>query len=518
MEQSSNYTEEFIDIKQYARVIWRWMWLLILCAVLAGGAAFLVSRSMQPIYAASTTLLINEAPDSQTSDYTALLMSERLARTYAQMLTQRPVLSAVIADPDLELEMDVEDLQGAVEVQPVRDTQLIELTVENENPYDARDIANAIVAEFQKQNSVLQISRYGESKTSLLTQLEILEDQIKESAGTSREPEYQASYSMLLQSYEELRVAEAGSVSNVVQVEPAVEDLYPVRPRTLMNTALAIVVGGMLGLGAVFLIEYLDDTVKSPEQVERSLGLQVLGTIARIENNQEESSVHVAEEPRSPVAEAFRALRTNIKFAAVDQPIHTLLITSAGPQEGKSTLTSNLGASMTHGGRKTVVLEAALRRPRVHKLLGVSRSSGLSDLFVQDKLSLDGVLQNTNVADLQAIASGDLPPNPAELLGSKRMSQILEVLKDEADLVLIDSSPAAVVTDPVVLSEKVDAVLLVIEPGKTEMPAAQHAVEALRRAGANLIGVVFNNVPLQRDGFYGGYRYQYSYSYEEQES
>jgi non-specific protein-tyrosine kinase len=285
----------------------------------------------------------------------------------------------------------------------------------------------------------------------------------------------------------------------------------------MMNTALAIVVGGMLGLGAVFLIEYLDDTVKSPEQVERTLGLPVLGTIAKIDNNHADVGVHVAAEPRSPIAEAFRVLRSNIQFAAVDRPIHTLLITSAGPDEGKSTVCTNLGAVMAHGGRKTVILEADLRRPRVHKLLGLTRSFGLSDLFVQENLTLEGALQDTEVPDLQAIASGDLPPNPAELLGSERMSQILEALKGGADLVLIDSSPAAVVTDPVVLSEKVDAVLLVVEPGKTELPAARHAVETMHRAGANLIGVVFNNVSRRRASYYGSYKYQYSYSYENKE-
>ena len=534
MDPSTNYTEDFIDLRQYARILWRWTWLLILCAVLAGGAAFLVSRAMTPVYAASASLLINEAPDAQTSDYTAILTSERLARTYSEMLTQRPVLSAVIAD--LELEMDVEDLQGVVEVQPVRDTQLIALTVEDENPYTAAAIANAIVAEFQKQISELQRSRFVESKASLEAQLERLDAQIEESeAGIAAlgviDPEeqaqfdrlqadlaqYQASYSTLLQSYEELRVAEAGAVSNIVPVEPAEPDLDPVRPRTFMNTLLAVVVGGMLGLGVVFLIEYLDDTVKSPEQIERTLGLPVLGTIAKIEDNHADDGVHVAKAPRSPITEAFRSLRTNIQFAAVDRPIHTLLITSAGPDEGKSTVCTNLGAVMAQGGRKTVILEADLRRPRVHALLGLERGFGLSDLFVQEKLTLDDALQDTAVADLQAIASGDLPPNPAELLGSERMSDILKALSSDHDLVLIDSSPASVVTDPVVLSEKVDAVLLVVEPGKTELLAAQHAVEALRRAGAHLIGVVFNNVPLRRVSYYGSYKYQYTYSYDEQE-
>jgi non-specific protein-tyrosine kinase len=535
MEQPTNYAEEFIDLRQYARILWRWAWLMILCAVLAGAAAFFVSRATTPIYQATTTLLINQAPDARSTDYTDLLTSERLASTYSEMLTQRPVLSAVIAR--LELETSLDDLGDALEVQPVSNTQLITLTVEDENPYTAAEIADAIVAEFQAQNNALQLSRYAESKASLEAQLSRLDTQIGESeaaiaalgtvTGVDEQAQferlqsdlalYQSSYSTLLQSYEALRVAEAGAVSGVVAVEPAEPDFDPVRPRTFMNTLLAAVVGGMLGLGAVFLIEYLDDTIKSPEQVERELGLPVLATIAAIPHNHVEGHVHAADQPRSPVAEAFRSLRTNIKFASVDVPIHTLLITSAGPEEGKSTVTTNLGAVMAHGGRQVVILEADLRRPRVHKLLGLSRGYGLSDLFVQDKLSLDGALQQTEIPGLQALASGDLPPNPAELLGSERMTSILELLIHTNDMVILDSSPAAVVTDPVVLAEKVDAVLLVIEPGKTELAAGRHAVTALKRAGANLIGVVFNNVPLKRSGYYGGYKYQYAYSYEEEQ-
>jgi capsular exopolysaccharide synthesis family protein len=225
--------------------------------------------------------------------------------------------------------------------------------------------------------------------------------------------------------------------------------------------------------------------------------------------------VHVADEPRSPVAEAFRALRTSIQFAAVDNPIRTLLITSAGPKEGKSTVTTNLGAVMAQGGRSTVIVEADLRRPRVHKLLDLKNGVGLSDYFVRQDLAPDEMLQDTDVEGLQAIASGELPPNPAEVLGSERMSRLLADLAGRFDVVLVDSSPASVVTDPVVLSEKVDAVLLVVEPGKSELPAAEHAVKALRRAGANVIGVVFNNVPLKRASYYGSYKYQYEYKYEE---
>ncbi len=533
MDNFEHYDDE-IDLRRYAAVLWRWKWLLVACTLLAAIGAFVASRLMTPVYEATTTLLVNEAPDSQTSDYNALLMSERLARTYAEMLTQRPVLTETLQR--LELDLNLEELEEAIEVQSLRDTQLIAVTVEHENPYTAAEIANTLAAVFQERNDALQQSRFAESKASLERQLARLNDQIEETEaalaalGDPRDAEgkaeaerltaalaqYQASYTTLLQSYEELRVAEAQTVSNVVQVEPAEPDFEPVRPRTLLNTALAAVVGGMLGLGAVFLIEYLDDSVKTPEQVEQALGLPVLGTIAEMAPA-EDGKPHVAAEPRSAVAEAFRALRTNIQFAAVDRPLHTLLITSPGPEEGKSTLCANLGTVMAHGGRQTLVLEADLRRPKVHHHLGLTRKYGLSDLFVQDPLSLDGAVQETAVPGLRAIASGELPPNPAELLGSERMSQILEALKAEADLVLIDTSPASVVTDPVVLAGKVDGVLLVIEPGKTQLPAAEGAVEALRRAGANVIGVVFNNVPLRRAGYYGTYRYQYTYSYEEED-
>ncbi|MGB2894675.1 MAG: Wzz/FepE/Etk N-terminal domain-containing protein, partial [Anaerolineales bacterium] len=167
MDQSTNYTEDFIDLRQYARILWRWTWLIILCAVLAGGAAYFVSRSTTPVYQASTTLLINQAPDSRSSDYTALLMSERLARTYAEMITQRPVLEATLER--LELDMRVESLRGAVSVQPVRDTQLITLSVEDTSRSMAAKLANTLAEVFQEQIDDLQHARFAESKPSLET-------------------------------------------------------------------------------------------------------------------------------------------------------------------------------------------------------------------------------------------------------------------------------------------------------------------------------------------------------------
>ena len=328
------------DLRQYMTLLWRWTWLIILAAVLAGGAAYITSQFQSPVYQATTTLLINEASTAQTSDYTAILTSERLARTYSEMLTKRPVLDDVLLRmEEVGVILDYEDTDAfkeVITVQLVRDTQLIELSVEDTDPERAALIANTLVAVFSAQNQALQATRFAESKASLEGQLSRLDGQIHntvaelEAVGDDldREAErarleaeltqYRQTYSELLQSYEQIRVSEAQTTSNVVQVEPAIAPENPIRPRVLMNTALALVVGGMLAVGAIFLMEAMDDTVKNPDEISRLLQLPILGTIIRHEGNN--GSLATRDQPRSPTAEAFRSLRTNIQYSSVDYP------------------------------------------------------------------------------------------------------------------------------------------------------------------------------------------------------
>jgi capsular exopolysaccharide synthesis family protein len=284
----------------------------------------------------------------------------------------------------------------------------------------------------------------------------------------------------------------------------------------MMNTMLAGVVGAMISIGVVFLIEYLDDTVKSTEEATEILGIPVIGFVAKA-NNYTEGIPLTAREPRAPIAEAFRGLRSNIQFSAVDHPIKTLLVTSPGPEEGKSTVSANLAVVMAHEGKKVLLVDADLRRPRIHKIMGVENEFGLTDYFVQSTSELKAKVQTWEYENLHLITSGKQPPNPAELLGSARMSQILKMFKNSFDIVIIDSPPIGAVTDPTILSAKADAVLLVVEPKKTRMVAAKQSVEQLKRAGANVIGMVYNNVPLKRagyyTGYYSGYYFQYAYAY-----
>ena len=527
------------DLRQYFDLLLQWAWLIILAAVLAGGAAYITSTLQDPVYQAKTKLLINEASSSTTSDYTAILTSERLARTYSELMTEEPILEAVIEELDLDLDQDpkagnlLESLAEATEVQLIRDTQLIELSVENADPEHAALIANTIVAEFIKQNQALQSSRFAESKASLEAELARIQGQIHNTLLTidalgdtqadqqqrdrleADVAQYRQTHAGLLQSYEQIRVAEAQTTSNVIQVKPASAPDKPIRPRVLMNSALAAVVGGMLAVGAIFLAEALDDTLKNPDDIGRQLGLPILGTI--LKHEVQNGNPVTIDEPRSPTSEAYRALRTNIRYASVDTPIRSIVVTSPSSADGKSTIAMNLGVVLSQGGNRSILVDADMRRPTLHTRLKVPNRTGLSAFFVYKSLFRDiddlpeGTILETQVEGLRVIPSGKIPPNPSELLSSARMSVIIERLKRDADFIIIDSPPVTAVTDSVVLAPRVDGVLLVIQPGYTRLAAAKHAVEQLRRVKANILGVVINNVEPKSSRY--GYYYRYDRAY-----
>ena len=521
-----------MELRQYVAVIWRWLWLIVLGIVLAAGTAYVVSDNMVPIYRASATLLINQARSpAGTTDYTSLITSERLAKTYAELLTKRPVLEEVASD--LGLDMDVEDEKGfpaAIEVQPVRDTQLLVVSVESDDPALAADIANLLPQVFIQQNETVQLSRFASSKDNLAKQLTAIEADIKatqeaidrlqgsESGNDKAElgrlqstlVQYQNSYTSLLRSFEEIRLAEAQAVDNVVVVEPAEVSRFPVRPRTRLNTLLAAVVGGMLAVGVAFLIEYLDDTLKSADDIRGALGLTTLGAISRIRSKDEEERLVASTHPQSPISEAYRVLRTNIQFTTVDRPVKTLLVTSPNPSEGKSTTVANLAVVMAQAGMSVVAVDSDLRRPVLHHLFNVPNKQGLTNALLQEAPVLDGCLLETDVENLRVMPSGPLPPNPSELLGSQRMKNLLQALKDRADVLLLDSPPTLAVTDAAVLANEVDGVVLVVDAGETRRGAGQRAVDQLAKVGANLLGVTLNKLSPRRGEDYYYYYYYYS--------
>jgi capsular exopolysaccharide synthesis family protein len=319
---------------------------------------------------------------------------------------------------------------------------------------------------------------------------------------------YQNLYLNLLNSLETIRLARLQNTPNIVQIEPASIPTAPVRPRPLQNTGLAAAVGLMLAAGIVFLVEYLDDTLKTPEDVERILGLPVLGFVAQMHYKKRgKEDVFVIQQPRSPVAEAFRTLRTNLEFAAVEKPIRSLLVTSAGPSEGKTTVAANLAAVFSQAKK----LDADMRRPGIHRMLGMANRSGLSNLFLGPDPAERIGRSRRDLPNLLVVTSGGLPPNPAELLASAKMDRILEEFHKHVDVVIIDTPPS-LVSDAQILAGKVDAVVLVIQPGKTHAAMAKACLETLNRSGARIVGVVMNRIPRNRSYYYGGYQYYASRS------
>lgn len=324
---------------------------------------------------------------------------------------------------------------------------------------------------------------------------------------------YQQIYINLLNNLETVRFSRLQNTQSIDQIQMAVAPESPIRPQPLNNAMLAGVVGLIVAAGVVFLIEYLDDTLKVPEDVERVLGLPLIGYIAEMQSKgKSDAEVYVSRQPRSPVSEAFRSLRTNLEFAAVDKPLRTILVTGAEAGDGKTTIAANLAVIFAQGGKRVLLMDADLRRPRVHRFLGIQNRVGLTDLF-RDTLTFGEVTHQwgeANSKTISVITSGNLPPNPAELLGSQKMASILAEISSHVDVVIIDSPPS-LVSDAQILAAKVDCVLLVVQPGKTHAGAARATREQMDRAGARIVGAVFNRIPRNHGYYYGGYRYYSPY-------
>ena len=326
---------------------------------------------------------------------------------------------------------------------------------------------------------------------------------------------YQQIYISSINSLETLRLSKAQSTPTVMQVETAAKPTTPISPKPVQSALLAAAIGLLATAGFIFLVEFLDDTLKTPDDIKDVLETPVIGFIGELKHNpkQDEESlgVFVAKNPRSPVAEAFRSLRTNLEYSSVDDPARTLLVTSSGESEGKSTVAANLAIVEAQSGKKVIIIDADMRRPKVHVQFNKSNRKGLSDV-VTGKLRIEDVVKTFDqVENLSIITCGTIPPNPSELLGSDRMSQTLKELEEQFDLIIIDTPPM-IVSDAQILSGKVDGVIFVVIPGQTRAIAALRPIEELRRIGSHVMGIVANKIPRNRDYYYGGYNYYSPYS------
>lgn len=316
-------------------------------------------------------------------------------------------------------------------------------------------------------------------------------------------------YNFLLQKQQEAKIAQASTISSVDVIDPALTPKTPIKPNRKKNLALGLVLGLMLGVGLVFLIDYMDQTVKTSDDVRDKLGLPVLGIIPRIPFADENASLPekrlvTSLAPRSPVVEAFRALRTNINFLTQREAHKVILITSSLPDEGKSTVSGNFAAVLAQTGAKVLLIGCDLRRPSLYTMFGQSCEPGLTNLLIEQN---QAAIRKLSTPGIDFLPAGRIPPNPAEILGSERMKKLLAMARERYDYVVIDAPPVLPVTDAQILAPLCDLVLVVLEPCRVPERAAQQMVESLQGVDARISGVILNDKSGRGFKYYGSYNY-----------
>jgi capsular exopolysaccharide synthesis family protein len=306
------------------------------------------------------------------------------------------------------------------------------------------------------------------------------------------------SYLNLAGKLQDLQIRENARRSTARIIERAAPPGAPIRPRKATNIALSLALGILLGGCLAFVLEALDDRITTPEEVDRLLGLPVLGHIPAIAG--ERRLIH-ALPPHSPVAESYRSLRSSISFSAIDAPVTTLGVSSARASEGKSTTAFNLALAMAMDGRQVILVDADLRRPSLHRLLALGASPGLTDVLTGN-CALEDALRATPDCPLLVLTSGPIPPNPAELLNTSGMENLIAQLRAMADVVIFDTPPCLPVTDSQVLGARLDGMLLVAQMGEARKAEVRRARELLDQAHIRVLGVVFNKINSQSSGYY----------------
>ncbi|MFC1813026.1 GumC family protein [Thermodesulfobacteriota bacterium] len=320
-------------------------------------------------------------------------------------------------------------------------------------------------------------------------------------------------YDLLINRFKETSLAEEMKIGNIRIIDEAEPRYGPININLKSTLKKTVMLGLILGIGLAFLLEYLDNTIKIPDEIKEYLNIPYLGPTPAFSLNENETRFHedlvTAHSPKSTASESFRGIRSAILFSSADDAPQTILVTSAGPSEGKTFCATNLAVTMAQAGSRVVLLDCDMRRPRIHKILKARRDKGVSSIIVGKDPVKDAIV-NTQIKNLDFIPVGPIPPNPSELLGSKNMKNFIEALRKNYTRIVIDSPPITAVTDAVVLSQAADGVILVVRAGDTPRQVVQNGLSQLTAVNSKILGAVLNGVDTGRDSYY---YYQYYYYY-----
>jgi len=520
-----------VNLRDYLEVLRRRRSAIALSVAVVLGVALLLSYLQTPRYAATAKLLLRQR--------SAGSLFEPRAQVYVDPARSVDTEIEVIkTDPVRDLVRQRIGTAPPVQVSSVDNTDLVTIRAESTDAKRAPVVANAYASayiDFRRKQLFDELSAASEEAQTRITEIQAQIDSLgsetanlppcvdasatpaacnqratAEATVSQRRTTLISELGLFQQRRSQLQFDSALAGGGAQLVTPASVPLEPFAPSPIRDGVLAVVLGLMLGVGLAFLLDHLDDSIKAKDDFERAVpGVGVLGLIPLVPDwkSKAESRVVSLSEPNSPATEAYRTLRTSIQFLGIDRQVRLVQVTSASAQEGKSTTLANLAVAFASSGLRTIAVCCDLRRPRLHEFFHVNNEVGFTSVLLGN-VALSQALQPVLGQDrLLVLASGPLPPNPAELLSSSRTADLLRNLASQADIVLIDSPPVLPVTDALILSQRVDTTVIVSSVGMTTRKAAARAVEMLHQVNAPLVGAVLNGV--SEEGGYGTYSSRY---------
>ena len=445
-----------MELRDYLRAVRKRWWLVAGSIVVALGAAMLVTTLTPPKYSASVTFFVGTQTKGVSDAYQGSLFSQQRIKSYADLLTSDRLAQAIVDNDPMGRTPD--QVQESITANAIPDTVLLEATVTDGDRARALRLSQGLAKQFVA----------------------------------------------LVQTLETPPGSDVPTVWVEVIAGPALA-AKPVSPTPVRNAGLALVLGLVLGVGAAVLRETLDTSVKSAPALAELTGAAVLSTVP-VDSRAKRAPLIVAGSAGSVRAEALRQLRTNLQFVNVDAPARAIAVTSAVPGEGKTTTACNLAIVFAEAGKRVVIVDADLRRPRVAEYLNVEGAVGLTNVLA-GQATVDDALQQWGTSGVFVLPAGSIPPNPSELLGSRNMEALLASLRQGFDVVIVDTPPLLPVTDGAVAATIVDGTVLVFRCGKTTTAQARSAADALAAVDARVLGCVLNMVPRKSSGAYTYYDY-----------
>ncbi len=526
--------QDTVRLEDYMRIARERSWIIVLSIVVVAVIAVYMSVSTTPLYNTSARLVYQKNDlelavsgyGLNTYDYDK---DRSIATAVAAIRNSQTMAEAVKALLGSDTDKSASALMGMVSVSVSEGSDLVDITAVSTDPQEAAKVANAYAREFI-------IYRQNADRATVAAAREVVKDQLD---GLSPE-ELQGDYGLMLREKQEtLRILEAMQNGRFTLMREAAVPNAPYTPQTQRNIILAIVVGLVLGIGLAFLVEYLDKRIKDEKGLERATGLPVLASVPAVggkwksaKKGERSAEVIGFEGSSSMLLESFRTLRSSLQYFETEGGPRTLLVTSGLPQEGKTVTTVNLAISLALSGQRAIVLEADLRKPMIHKYLNLDNKVGLSSVLAgqssipgamqlvlmedflpeSSRRSNDGVDTGVIRKNLYCVTSGPLPPNPAELLASARMSNVIQELRQLCDFLLIDTPPVLPVSDALTLAAEADAVIVTARLHHSTREEMSEVRNVLDRAGVRVIGVVAGGIKTSRGYYYKrGYNYGYGY-------